>query len=200
MGKAWSRMRGQARVGVVGVGRIGSSFLCDSVDQGCGWVGHGRQQEPGMMDGREYIKRILGVNPPMGRASGPPTGLIRAPASPLMPSLQSASQHPGSSSLLILLAKSETSTIQGGMRLEIQFVSWLAPRENDFASSITFGDAEGLRLTPRIGSTTFTPTLSHHGLASAATAEELPDDTRPGHPGLHIVSPGESCRYAPAAW
>jgi hypothetical protein len=30
------------------------------------------------MHGREYSKRILGVNPPMGRASGPPSGLIRA--------------------------------------------------------------------------------------------------------------------------
>jgi hypothetical protein len=66
MGKACSRMRGQASVGVVGVGRIGSSLLDNGIDQGWCWVSHGRQQEPGMMHGREYSKRILGVNPPMG--------------------------------------------------------------------------------------------------------------------------------------
>jgi hypothetical protein len=39
-----------------------------------------------MMHGCEYSKRILGVNPPMGRASGPPTGLIGARASRQRPS------------------------------------------------------------------------------------------------------------------
>src|SRR5262245_3824616 len=84
MGKACSRMRGPAKGRDVGL--MGSSLLSDGVDQGCGWVSHGRQQEPGMMHGREYSKRILAVNPPMGQASGPPVCPIGAPASRQRPS------------------------------------------------------------------------------------------------------------------
>ena len=43
-----------------------------------------------MLHGREYCKRILGVKPPMGRASGPPAGPIGARVSPLLPSLCAA--------------------------------------------------------------------------------------------------------------
>ena len=39
-----------------------------------------------MLHGREYSKRSVRVNTPMGRASGPPTGLIRARVSRTRPS------------------------------------------------------------------------------------------------------------------
>jgi hypothetical protein len=65
----------------------------------------------------------------------------------------------------------------------------------DFTNSVTtfsvfvmFAEAEGLWLTPRLSSTTFTRTPSHHARASAATAEGLPDATRTDYPVLHIAS------------
>jgi hypothetical protein len=49
----------------------------------------------------------------------------------------------GSSSLLILLAKSETCTIQGQHALVNSACQPASPRQNDFAISITFGDKGG---------------------------------------------------------
>ena len=53
MGKACSRPRGQAQAKGRDVGLMVSSLLDDGVDEGCGWVRHGSQQEPGMLHGRE---------------------------------------------------------------------------------------------------------------------------------------------------
>jgi hypothetical protein len=46
-----------------------------------------------MLHGREYNKKILGVSPPMGRASGPPAGLIGARVSRQRPSLPTDAAH-----------------------------------------------------------------------------------------------------------
>jgi hypothetical protein len=51
-----------------------------------------------------------------------------------------AKSHVGSSALLILLAKSETRTIQGQHALVTAVRQPTRPCQNDFASSITFGD------------------------------------------------------------
>jgi hypothetical protein len=48
--------------------------------------------------------------------------------------------------------------------------------------------AATLVLTPRIRPTRFTPIALTKPLASVTTTEELPDDTRAYHPGLHAVS------------
>jgi hypothetical protein len=69
VGNAWSRTRGQVRVGAIGVGLIGNLLLHGGVDQGCGGVSHGSQQEPGLMHGREYSKILVRVNTPIGGSS-----------------------------------------------------------------------------------------------------------------------------------
>jgi hypothetical protein len=57
---------------------------------------------------------------------------------------QSASQHPGSSSFLILLAKSEIRTIDVRREPENQVCQCTRSCETDFASSIIFGDDRGV--------------------------------------------------------
>jgi len=58
-------------------------------------------------------------------------------------SLQSSPRHSGSSSFLILLAKPATRTIQGQHPLVNSVCQSASPREDDFASSIIFGEIEG---------------------------------------------------------
>jgi hypothetical protein len=54
-----------------------------------------------MLHGREYSERIVGVNPPMGRASGPPMGaLLGAGRAFSSPAVRASAQARGASQLV----------------------------------------------------------------------------------------------------
>jgi hypothetical protein len=87
-----------------------------------------------MFSGRTFY--ILGPLQVGGGASAPTSGALeRVP-----PGGQTASEHCGSSSLLILLAKSEIRVIYVQYEPENRVCQRTHACETDFASSITFGD------------------------------------------------------------